>query len=73
MTTTATVVPLLLALCPIIQGGEGSPEGDVVATAHLEGKDYAMLDFLESALTLATAEGQTGQHCPGGRGRRQNN
>ena len=64
----ATAPPVLSS-----KGGEGSTEGDIVAAAHLEGKDSSMLGFLDLTPTLATAEGRRGQHCHGGRGRQQNN
>ena len=47
---------------------EGSPEGKIVAATHPGGRADAMLDFLDSNLTLATAKGQKWRHRKGGGG-----
>ena len=66
MKTTAETVPLPLPPRPVSQGGEGSPEGYVVADAHTGVKSAAMMDLLELKLTLITAEVWMGQHQHGG-------
>ena len=56
------------APCPVIQGGEISPEVDVVADARPGGKSASIMDSLDSKITLTTAKRRMRWHWNGRRG-----